>query len=389
VDKQDLVSSLLDGLPARPPSYWDPSARVAYDGAIEAWSVYAFRDVRHVINNRAAFSTDYGRSEEQRRQGNLIMGALLGTDGQVHRDLRAAAEGPFQPAALATLRAQARQTASELLDQVGSRGDRKLEVVADLATPLPSSMACSLLGVEISAAERMFRWHREFDNLAGTHEVPAQQDMKQFFEDLINQRRREPGPGFVNELITMQQAGYTFAGSPLSDYEIAAICAALLSAGTQSVTAGITNAFLFLTTAGLWEELALKPSLIPDAVEECLRWYPPFPAARRLACKDLKLGGRQIRAGQWVMAWITSANRDPGVFSSPNSFNIRRHPNRHLSFGAGRFHCIGAKLARTEICVMIEEAARRFPRLHRDQPCEISRDLGFNDSVRELPMLTV
>jgi cytochrome P450 len=189
--------------------------------------------------------------------------------------------------------------------------------------------------------------------------------------------------GLVDELIAAQARGYQIEGRPMTDRDLVGYVAMMLSAGVDTTSAGIGNALLFLTEYGHWAELAADPALIPNAVEETLRWYPSFPGVRRLTIADTELGGQRVRPGQWATGWLTAANRDPATFPDPDRFDIRRRPNRQLSFGYGLHLCLGAALARLEMRILLEEATRRLPGLRRDPDAPIARRYWLLDNLTE------
>jgi cytochrome P450 len=204
-----------------------------------------------------------------------------------------------------------------------------------------------------------------------------------FFEELIAQRRRSPQAGLVDELLAAQAAGHLVDGRPMTDWDLIGYFAMLLAAGVDTTSTSIGNALLFLTEFGHWERLRADPSLIPNAVEETLRWYPGFPGVRRYVLADTELGGHRLSAGQWATGWLTSANRDPRQFPDPDVFDIHRRPNRHLTLGVGRHHCLGAPLARLELRILLEEAVRRLPGLRRDPAASLRRRVWLVDPVEE------
>jgi cytochrome P450 len=119
-----------------------------------------------------------------------------------------------------------------------------------------------------------------------------------------------------------------------------------------------------------FRELVADPSLLPTAVEEILRWNPPIGYQRRTATRDVEMYGRTIKAGQKVTGWYSAANRDPRVFDDPDVFDIRRSPNPHLTFGAGRHFCLGSHLARLELEIMFRELVKRTPDMQLAGPVE-------------------
>jgi cytochrome P450 len=230
----------------------------------------------------------------------------------------------------------------------------------------------------------MIGWLDEwYETAVSTSTVPLQADMAQFFTEELDRHRAEPRDGLIDELIAVQATGYQVDGRPMSDWDLVGYCAMLLSAGIHSTAASISNALLFLTEHGCWDELRADPALIPGAVEEIFRWYPPFPGVRRLVLKDTTLGGHEIRAGQWATGWLSAVNRDPGRFPDPHKFDIRRR-SRGMTFGHGHHLCLGNGLVRLEQRVLLEEAVRRLPLLRRETGAPLERRTWVVDCLESV-----
>jgi cytochrome P450 len=361
-------------LPSLPPMYFDPQTPVSFDERIASWQVFSHHDVARVLNDPALFSSDYGTAEEDPQRINPLLVGMWATDGPRHTDLRSAAAEPFRPRILDNLATDIREIVTGLLDRVVTAGNGRVEVVGALAKPMPGQVVCRVLGLDVSHADQMMRWLDEIAEVSvSTNTYPPRPDMVEFFQDLIDDRRKHPQVGLVDDLIAAQAAGYQVDGRTLRDWDLVGYFSMMLAAGSETTTAGVGNAVLLLTEYGHWDELGADPSLIPGAVEETLRWSPPFSGPRRLVLADTEVGGQQIKAGQWITAWVSAANRDPERFPSPDTFDVRRRPNPELSFGVGTHHCLGAPLARLEIRILLEEAVRRLPGLSRDVGAPISR----------------
>ncbi len=220
-----------------------------------------------------------------------------------------------------------------------------------------------------------------------THTLPSQPDQRAFFEELIARRRASPQEGLVDELIAAQAAGHLVDAAPMSDLDLVGSFAMMLAAGVDTTAASVGNALLFLTEYGHWDALRADPSLIPNAVEETLRWCPAFAGVRRYVIADTMLGGQAVAAGQWATGWLSSANRDPERFADPDTFDIQRRSNAHLTFGTGRHYCLGAPLARLELRILVEEAVARLPGLRRNVTRPISRREWMVDGLDEAHFL--
>ncbi|RDI19753.1 cytochrome P450 [Lentzea flaviverrucosa] len=365
-------------LPTRPGKFFDPTTEVHFDEALDTWHVFSLGDVQRVLSGEEHFSSGYGLTDETRPLANPVLSGMWAADGQRHRDLRAAVADPFSPRVMSRLETQIRAIATELVDGLEPGG---FDVVPRIAKPLPTRVICHLLGLDLSAEERMTEWLEQwYQDSVTTNTVPRQAEMAEFFAAELDRQRAEPGDGLIAELLAVQATGYQVGGRPMSDWDLIGYCAMLLGAGVDTTAATIPNAVLFLTEFGCWEELRADPSLIPGAVEETMRWYPVFPAPRRLVLRDVTIGGQEISAGQWVSGWLSAANRDPVRYADPDTFDIRRR-TRIMTFGHGPHHCLGAGLARLEKRVLLEEMVRRLPLLRRDTGAPLVRRQWMLDNL--------
>ena len=379
-----MTAAAQSSLPMRPAPFWDSTAQVFFDERLDTWMAFSHADVLRIVTDTSTFSSGYGLTDEARQHEHPLNVGMWAADDPRHADLRAAVAEPFRRTVLDWLTGEVHAIATALLDQVVAAGAGTVEIVTALARPLPSRVICRLLGLDLSYAERMSAWLDEVYEVTSTlHRMPEQRDLAEFLQQLVDARRAAPQGGLVDDLIAVQAAGYQVDGKPMTDWDLVGYVAMLLGAGVDTTSAGLGNALLFLTEYGRWEELRADPSLIPNAVEETMRWYPPFPGVRRLVIADTDLGGQRVRAGQWATGWLTAANRDPVQFPNPDTFDIRRRPNRHLSFGYGRHVCLGAALARLELHILLDEAARRLPGLLRDPDAPIGRREWLIDNLTE------
>jgi cytochrome P450 len=183
--------------------------------------------------------------------------------------------------------------------------------------------------------------------------------MTEYFLAMIEQRRSRPGNDLISSLLAAE-----IEGQKLSVAELLGFCSLLLVAGNETTTNLIGNAVLSFTEAPeTIERLAADPSLLPQAIEEVLRYRSPVQSMYRVTATDTTLGGLPIPAGSPVVAWIGSANRDERQFERPERFDIQRSPNRHLAFGQGIHFCLGAPLARLEARIALGAVLSRLPGL--------------------------
>jgi cholest-4-en-3-one 26-monooxygenase len=197
----------------------------------------------------------------------------------------------------------------------------------------------------------------QVDGSAQKTGAQAQADIFNYFMKLIGDRRANPGPDLVSALVHGE-----IEGDKLSDIEVLFNCFLLILGGQETTRNAISGGMdALMHNPGDRDRLARDASLMPTAIEEILRWTSPITHIMRTATRDVELRGRQIHAGDRVVIWNPSGNRDEEVFADPFRFDIERQPNDHIAFGYGEHFCLGANLARVELRVMLDELLRRMP----------------------------
>lgn len=279
----------------------------------------------------------------------------------------------------------------DLLDAALPRGE--FDLIADFAYPLPATVIAELFGAPAAEQDRFKRWSNDILGFQGTGNPEAgavlrAQDslleMRAFLKDLADHRRAHPGDDLLGLLVAAEAAG-----DRLSEQELLTVCVTLLTAGHETTTNLIGNGMrLLLRHPEQLARLREDPGLMASAVEEMLRADSPLQRNPRQAAVDLDLGGQRIRAGDYVMQVLGSANHDPAAFPAPERFDIGRTPNRHVAFGGGIHFCLGAPLARLEAPIAIGEVLRRAPGLALAEPDAPPRWLrsGLLRGLERLPV---
>lgn len=355
---------------------------VFHSEQLPLWQVFDYEDVKEVI-------TDYSRFSSQSIPGfsdSFLNDTLVAKDPPDHRKLRNLVNQAFTPRAVARLSDRITQITQELLDQVRAQG--KMDIVSDLAFPLPAKVIAEMLGVPAEDWDIFQRWARGGDN----NEVPRQEaersmrrmqdEMASYFSGLLETRRRVPREDLISALSTAE-----VDGERLSESDLISFCILLLAAGQETTKNLIANAILCFTDhPDTLERLKREPALMPTAIEEVLRYLPPVWFLFRHTTKDVELGGQHIPANQIVLAWAAAANRDPAQFPDPDQFNIEREPNRHLAFGHGIHFCVGAPLARLEAKIALPMVLGQLKDLQRVEGVPIAIHTGIVFVIRNLPV---
>jgi cytochrome P450 len=362
---------------------WDPS-RAPHTDETGTHHLYAYDQVLRVLSDGEAFSADYGIRPDQYPEVNPVMLGLWMAGDPRHQDLRAAVAEPFHRGRTDELRPQLRRLVEDLIDKVLAHGDGQVELVGEVIKPYHLQANCRLLGLDPSLAPTFDRWITSAAEALAVNEIKPDPEQADFWLRLLEERRAHPQTGLVDDLIAAQAAGLRVAGEPMSDWDLVGYFAMLLAAGYETIS-GLANTIVFAEEDGVLDALCANHMLLEGALEESLRFYPPFPMTQRMAIAEVEFGGYCIRPEEWVVGWITAANRDPDRFPDPDIFYVSRSPNPHLSFGWGSRHCLGAPMARLEMLVGLEAILERLPGLRRDRSQPLERAYGIVDPLIALP----
>jgi cytochrome P450 len=306
-----------------------------------------------------------------------------------HSKVKTQLQKPFTTRSVENLRPDIVELVDELLDELD---DDSHDLMTQFATLLPINVIGRMLGVPAPDRAQFRPWtSRIFAVFSGGQpsmemvQVGAQSlfEMRTYLQTLIDERRKDPRGDLVSELIQLSNA----EGSPLTDEVVLANCVTLYTAGHETTSGFIGNAFLALFRhPEQLQRLREDEGLIPAAVEELLRYDTSVQKAWRLATDDVEISGITIPAGDRVSALVAAANRDPEHFADPDRLDIGRKIDRHLAFGHGTHFCLGAMLARLETEVAITAYLRRFPSAHHDEERLVwGPDVSFR-SLRALPI---
>jgi pimeloyl-[acyl-carrier protein] synthase len=298
-----------------------------------------------------------------------ITSSLLMLDPPAHTRLRRLVNKAFTPRVVEQLRDRIRAQVDELLDRVRAR--REMDLVADLATPLPVIVIAELLGVPTADRARLKEWSDALAVLLDPLQASAGLDACQraydelaaYMREIFGARRAAPRDDLISALVAVEEQGQT-----LAETEMLALVFLILGAGHETTTNLIGNAVLaLLRHPAERRRLQDDPSLIDSAVEEFLRFDSPVQATDRIAACDLEVAGRRVTQGTVVLCLLGAANRDPARFSDPDRLDLGRRDNQHLAFGYGAHFCLGAALARLEARIAIASLLAAFPDLDGDR----------------------
>jgi cytochrome P450 len=378
-------------LRGKDPVYWSDTVR--------GWFLTRHDDVLSCLRD-PRLSAERAAFFEQQLQGlgldviqeflRIIRLQMPNHDGPNHVRLRRQANVGFTPQALESLCPAIRRTMGALVERVRPLG--RMDLVANISHQLPPMAIAELFDIPEDERGRFMGWARPIADFctpgAGTDMVQmarradeAIREFRLYLERLIEERRANPGKDVLSMMIHAQEEGR------MTVDELVANSILLLFAGHTTTTDQLSNGIHdLLRHPDELRKLQDDPRLLKSAVEEMIRFNPSVPSVFRIVKEDLQLRGKTLRKGEVVFLWYAAANRDPEVFPDPDRFDITRKDlhHKHLGFGMGAHHCLGADLARRELEIALEVLLERLPtlRLEEGRPPELKCNSlsfrGFN-----------
>ena len=347
-------------------------APVYFDPFLHTWVVTRYADVLKVL---LTFSADRTPSPEQLNAmgmsaigpiAQVMVKQMLFLDPPAHTRLRSLAATVFSPRRVKVLEEHIRSIANDLIDKVLAK--RSIDVMSDIAEPLPAIVTAELLGVPVEDHDQLKDWSKAFAEMLGNYQhnpnripkvLKSTEEMTKYFRARIADQKDNPEEGLIQSLLSAE-----INGDRLTEEEVIANTIVTMVGGQETTTNLIGNGVLtLLRNPKEKDRLMSDYSLIPSAVEELLRYESPSQQTGRIAPEDVVIGGQQIKKGQAIIAVMASGNRDAERFPDPDKLDITRTDNRHLAFGWAAHFCFGAPLARLEGQIMLETMLRRLPQL--------------------------
>ncbi len=378
----------------------EPVAWVEESDGEGFWALTKHADISAASRDFGRFTASRGIRIEQMAPDELeARRTMMEFDPPEHARLRRLVQPGFTPKVVATYESAFRVLAGQVLDQILPLGE--FDFVTEIARELPIRLLCRLLGVPETDAQQLVAWGDQMISNADpeytpvvidkmdTEEFrllpfrsPAALEVFRYAEEMALERRSNPADDIVTTLLAAEPDG-----QPLTDLEFKNFFTLMMVAGNETTRHTISHGLIYLLEhRDQLEQLRDDPAgLSASATEEILRASSVTMHFRRTATEDVVLRGRTIRSGDRVVMWYPSANHDEEVFESPFTFDIRRQPNDHLTFGTGRHVCLGASLARLEVRVVFEELLSRVASIEITGPPDRLRS-NFINGIKHLPV---
>ena len=358
--------ALFDVMRKEDPVHWTQSP----DGR-GYWSVFRHADIKTVLNEPTLFSSEReGVAPSVDAEMNAIIREAWGIGMNVatidpprHADYRKVIASPFLPKALSDGEARTKALICAIFDQLPANGE--IDLVTDLAVRIPMAVICDIMQLPAEAWDAMLAWGKmavggtdpEYQQGSAAETVSRGfRELYDFSDRLAQQRRGCPHSDPLSLL-----ANAAVNSQPLTAKEVAHNAVQVILAGFETTRNAFSGGVLALLEHPAQMALLRRdPKLLRLAAEEFVRWSDPVISLMRTATADTMLGGKQLHEGQRLILWFASANRDATAFERPYEFDITRHPNLHLGFGAGPHFCLGGPLAKMEIRLAMEELLERY-----------------------------
>ena len=369
------------------PVHWQPM-----DGEPGFWAVLRHADVAHVARHTDIFSACEGGIVVENvspEQLAMMRNMLLSMDPPAHTKHRAPLSLHFRARVIGAIEDRVRDICRAIM--ADARDRRDVEFIHEVASPLPTQVIGELFGLPPQDWDHIHQLAerntsaQDPDLADASGQEAATVEMAMYAIELAANRRQ----GDHTDDLTTAILEADFGGQPMSDIEFGSFFVQLVTAGNDTTKGMLGSGLLtLLRHPDQLTALRADPKLIPGAVEEIIRYANPLHYFRRTALADTELAGTRIAAGDKVAMYYTSANRDDEVFNEPQAFDIRRHPNPHLSFGIGSHFCLGVHLARLEGKVFFEELLDSFSTIElTGDPVRIRSNL--NNTLKRLPVQLV
>ncbi|MDX6547510.1 MAG: hypothetical protein QOG33_1060 [Gaiellales bacterium] len=366
------------------------------------WCITRYDDIVAVMKDWHSFSSETGATALEDLDPDQIDArrSMLDTDPPKHSSLRAIVNKGFTPRAVAAYEDLLRELTDRILDEALPLGE--FDFIEKVGKQLPIQVLCRILGVPLSDDERLIEWGDKMigntdPDMGGLHPAspesaeyrlypfrsPYAMELFKYGHEIAAVRRDDPKDDLVSKLVTWEDE----EGRRLTEQEFDTMFLLLVVAGNETTRQSIAHGMqAMIDHPEVMGQLRDEPALLSTAVDEIMRWASPVIHFRRTATCDVELHGTRIAAGDKVVVWLISGNFDERQFPEPLSFDIRRNPNNHITFGRGGPHfCLGAHLAKLETRILFERLLPRVTTVEATAPAR-RVESNFTNAYKAMPV---
>lgn len=354
------------------------------------WAVTRHEDCVTISRNPEIFSSHeetcflFEMPEDQKAQQQMM---LVNMDPPVHTRQRSLVNRGFTPRTIGKLEERIEKVCEEIVDKAVATGDG--DFVTMVAAELPLVVIAEMIGVPYEDRHKLFEWSNRMlsgddpDVVSPEANAAAAMEVYAYANELAAERRKCPADDIITKLISPDEEG-----NVLDEFEFDLFFVLLMVAGNETTRNAISGGMqALIENPEQWERLKADPQgLKGTAADEIVRWVSPVMDFRRTVMKDTVLGGVQLKAGDKIVMYYPSANRDESVFENADRFDVGRNPNPHIGFGGGGPHyCLGRHLAKLEIELMLETLARKIDKVELTGPVDRLRS-NFINGIKRMPV---
>jgi cholest-4-en-3-one 26-monooxygenase len=382
---QGVPHDQFDVLRREAPVYFHPE----HGGGGGFWCITRADDLAAVSHDWEQNSSEWGitlheLTEDQLEQQRMMM---LQMDPPRHTKLRLLVNKGFTPRMIGRLHDSVHEIARDIVDNIAERG--ACDFVVDVAAELPLQVIAEMMGVPKEDRHKLFDWSNRMIGsddpeyaVSAENAMEAATEMFLYANDLAAKKRADPGDDIISVLLAAE-----VEGEGLTDMEFDLFFELLAVAGNETTRNLISHGMLaLLENPDERDKLLADPAILPNAVDEMLRYASPVMYMRRTARAESEIRGQTIKEGDKVALWYIAANHDPEVFENPHRFDVARDAKDHEAFGGGGPHfCLGTHLAKLEIGVMFEELLARIPAMELAGDVQRLRS-NFINGIKHMPV---
>lgn len=329
------------------------------------WLFSRYEDAISILKESQSISNDASKVRQENETSPFFK-HMLNRDGIDHNRLRGLVNKFFSMKHIESIDMQICRVIDTLLDEMEKK--ENIDLIRDFAEKVPFGVIANIVGIPVSDMPKVRKWIIDigngFDTMLVNEEIAKKQHSAllaflEYLRELIKNEEQFDEKSMINSLLHDQREG------SISEDELIGMIGFILGAGHETTIGLIGNGlWLLLSHPDQWQILVDDPSMIPQAIEEALRFESPLQRSNfRITEENVNINGFEVKAGEQISVIVSSANRDETVFENADSFDIQRNPNPHIAFGVGLHNCLGKHLARVEVKIAFEKLIARFPRI--------------------------